>query len=95
MKTKILSIILILTLCITCLCGCAMSGSKNYDEHSKLIRIKGHDDLYYYATTHVIYICFNEYSGDCGYGYMAPYYSENGKLCKYNPENKAIKEITE
>ena len=53
------------------------------------------NDLYYYSTTHIVYITFNECAGNPGYGYMAPYYSENGKLCIYDSENKAIIEIGE
>ena len=61
MKKKILAVVLGLTLCFG-MTGCTATnaGSKNYDEHSKLIAIEGENDLYYYSTTHVIYIVFNE-----------------------------------
>lgn len=95
MKKKILAVVLGLTLCFGMI-GCSTStGSKNYDEHSKLVSIEGENDLYYYSTTHVVYIVFNEYAGDSGYGYMSPYYSENGKLCTYDTNTKQIVEIGE
>lgn len=92
MKKKILAAILGLTLCFG-MTGCTSEGSKNYDNHSKLILIEGENDLYYYSTTHIVYIVFNEYSGNSGYGYMSPYYSENGKLCIYDTNTKQIVEI--
>ena len=49
--------------------------------------------MYYYSTTHVIYIVFNEIGSNSGYGYMSPYYSENGKLCVYDSEAKKIVEL--
>lgn len=96
MKKKILAVVLGLTLCFG-MTGCTATnaGSKNYDEHSKLIAIEGENDLYYYSTTHVIYIVFNEAEYQAGYGYMSPYYSENGKLCTYDTNTKQIVEIGE
>lgn len=96
MKKKILAVILGLTLCFG-MTGCTATnvGSKNYDKHSKLIAIEGENDLYYYSTTHVIYIVFNETEYQAGYGYMSPYYSENGKLCTYDTNTKQIVEIGE
>ena len=99
MKTKILAVTLGLTLCFG-MTGCGTSGgNKNYDSHSKLISIEGENDLYYYSTTHVVYIVFNEdayqIGYQAGYGYMSPYYSENGKLCTYDTNTKQIVEIGE
>ena len=95
MKKKILAVALGLTLCFG-MTGCGTStGSKNYDSHSKLVSIEGENDLYYYSTTHVIYIVFNEAEYQAGYGYMSPYYSENGKLCTYDIDTKQIVEIGE
>lgn len=95
MKKKILAVILGLTLCFG-MTGCGTSeGNKNYDSHSKLVSIEGENDLYYYSTTHVIYIVFNEAEYQAGYGYMSPYYSENGKLCIYDADTKQIVEIGE
>ena len=94
MKKKILAIVLGLTLCLG-MTGCTRTGSKNYDNHSKLVSIEGENDLYYYATTHIVYIVFNECAGNCGYGYMSPYYSKNGKLCTYNINSRQIEEVEE
>ena len=91
---KKIIIILGILMCFS-LTGCAStgSGSKDYDIHSHLISIEGENDLYYYSTTHVVYIVFNECAGYSGYGYMAPYYSENGKLCIYDVKAKEIIEL--
>lgn len=96
MKKKILVVVLGLILCFG-MTGCdgTRIGSKNYDNHSKLISIEGENDLYYYSTTHVVYIVFNETEYQAGYGYMSPYYSENGKLCTYDTNTKQIVEIGE
>lgn len=94
MKKKILAVVLGLTLCLG-MTGCIYEGSKNYDDHSKLISIEGENDLYYYSTTHVVYIVFNECAGNPGYGYMSPYYSESGKLCTYDINTKQIVEVGE
>ena len=95
MKKKIAAIALGLILCFG-MTGCGVrEGNKNYDIHSKLISIEGENDLYYYSTTHVIYIVFNEIGYQVGYGYMSPYYSENGKLCTYDTNTKQIIEIRE
>lgn len=77
------------------LTGCTKtdSGFKDYDIHSHLILIDGENDLYYYSTTHIVYVVFNECAGYSGYGYMAPYYSENGKLCVYDVKAKKIIEL--
>lgn len=66
-------------------------GTIDYYKHSNLIKIEGSKDLYYYSDTKIVYIAFDThtysfYIADLaghGYGFMSPYYSDNGKLCKY------------
>ena len=91
---KKIIIILGILMCFS-LTGCTStgSGSKDYDIHSHLIAIEGENDLYYYSTTHIVYVVFKEITGYSGYGYMAPYYSENGKLCIYDVKAKKIIEL--
>lgn len=91
---KKIIIILGILMCFN-LTGCTStdSGSRDYDVHSHLISIEGENDLYYYSATHIVYIVFNECAGYSGYGYMAPYYSENGKLCIYDVKAKKIIEL--
>ena len=91
---KKIIIILGILMCFS-LTGCTStnSGLKDYDIHSHLISIEGENDLYYYSSTYVVYIVFNEHNGYCGYGYMAPYYSKNGKLCVYDNQKKEIIEL--
>lgn len=64
-----------------------------YYSYSHLMLIEGENDLYYYSTTHIVYIIFDKGFGQ--YGYMAPYYSENGRLCVYDTEKKEIIELEE
>lgn len=93
MKKKIIAVALGLTLCLG-MTGCGSRDIKT-NSNSKLILIEGESDLYYYDTTHIIYIVFNECVGSLGCGYMSPYYSENGKLCVYDTNTKQIVEIGE
>ena len=91
---KKIIIILGIILCFS-LTGCTLETKelRNYDASSHLIAIEGEKDLYYYSTTRVIYIVFNEGVDHRGYGYMSPYYSENGKLCIYDAQRKEIVEL--
>lgn len=94
---KKIIIILGIIMCFS-LTGCINTanteeGLKDYNIHSHLISIDGENDLYYYSTTHIVYIVFNEGRNYRGYGYMAPYYSENGKLCIYDAKAKEIIEL--
>ena len=91
---KKIIVILGILMCFS-LTGCTSTniGSKDYDIHSHLISIEGENDVYYYSTTHIVYVVFNECAGYSGYGYMAPYYSENGKLCVYDVKAKEIIEL--
>lgn len=85
MRKEIIVLALLLTLTLCILCGCEETGvgSKSYQAHSQLCEIDGTKDLYYYKKTKIVYIVFNECAGYDGYGYMSPYYSKNGKLCRY------------
>lgn len=89
-KTKIIvTIFLLFTLLLT---GCTpVAGNKNYENNANLIHIR--DSLYYYKETKIIYIIFNEGIGYKGYGYMSPYYSSNGNLCKFDEEINSFIEI--
>lgn len=91
MKTKFIIMALCTLLCGTLLAECTSKGFKNYDERANLIQIDG--ELYYYQSTGVVYIVFIEYTGNAGYGYMSPYYSANGKLCRYDLATRSIVEI--
>lgn len=93
MKKKILAVVLGLTLCLG-VTGCS-AGSMGLGKSSKLISIEGETDLYYYSTTNIVYIAFNYRIGNIGYGYMSPYYSENGRLCTYDVDTKQIVEVEE
>ncbi len=88
-----------LTLCLG-VTGCSaesmgLGKMSKLNESSKFISIEGETDLYYYATTNIVYIAFNYCVGNIGYGYMSPYYSENGRLCTYDVDTKQIVEVEE
>ncbi|MGN0245742.1 MAG: hypothetical protein ACI4DK_07235 [Lachnospiraceae bacterium] len=91
---KIVSIIITICLVI-CLIGCAFTGSKNYTKNTnnRLIPVPGEQDLYYDISTKVVYIIFNECAGNEGYGYMSPYYADNGFPYSYNVETNELEEI--
>ena len=93
MKNKIKFFILLSCLLLSCflMSGCSSEGEKAYNENANLVQIN--NELYYYAPTGIVYIAFNEHFGYQGYGYMSPYYSTNGNLCKYNVTTNSIVEI--
>ena len=43
--------------------------------------------------TKIIYIVFNAHGGYYGYGYMSPYYSSDGNLCKFDEGTNSFIEI--
>lgn len=90
MKKKILAVVLGLALCLG-MTGCGISeGNKNYDSHSKLVSIEGENDLYYYSTTHIVYIAFNECAGSCTTAVAA---LNTGRNCICFEKDKDIFEV--
>lgn len=85
---------MLLLICLN-MTGCDSEASKNYSKttHNRLLPIETETDLYYDKNTKIVYMIFNEKDGYRGYGYMSPYYSENGKLYRYNTEAKVLEEI--
>ena len=87
-KIKKVLVILILIVAFVCT-GCALEGSKSYEKHTNL-KETGIENLYYDLNTKIVYMLFNEWDEEFGYGYMSPYYAANGK--PYIWEN-GLKEI--
>lgn len=86
MKKKMLFVMFVFVLLSLCICGCNnYKGDKNYTESTDglLVKVPNRTPLYYDTNTKVVYVIFNECDGYQGYGYMSPYYSENGKLYRY------------
>lgn len=80
--------------CISlCACSTPTAGSKNYETTSGLISITGQENLYYDSNTKIVYLVFNEYLGNQGYGYMSPYYAPNGLPYRYDANNQTLIEI--
>ena len=62
------------TICLAlCLTACTFAGSKNYTDRTsgRFIAVPMQTDLYYDTQTKVVYVIFNEYAGNMGYGYMS------------------------
>lgn len=89
---KVICIFLIFVSCIF-ISSCGVEGYKNYENNANLIQVPHEKNLYYENNTKIIYFLFNEVTGKCGYGYMSPYYSENGNLCKWDTVENKIVEI--
>ena len=81
---RIFGICLILIV-IVMMTGCVGEGSKEYEEHTGYLfkKIEGTECLYYDTDTKIVYVIFNEFSGNLGYGYMSVYYAENGLPYRY------------
>lgn len=73
---------LILCALIICLLFCSGCTEENLESRAEQGQIR-YEDLTEYVVadkdTHILYV---RYSSGCK-GYLSPYYSENGKLCKY------------
>lgn len=83
MKKIVITIIALVLLCAI-MSGCStMSGTQTNSSNSLIKSIPDSESLSYRTDTKVIYIIFHESMGYYGYGYMAPYISENGNYCKY------------
>lgn len=77
---------------ICCLCLILLLTACDYND----IEINGftaieEDFLYYANDTHIVYYLVSDRLGYKGFGFMSPYYDNNGKMCKY--ENHSIIEI--
>lgn len=94
-KKCIIGIMMLLLMCVS-ITGCVFKGSKDFTKttNNRLLPIETKTDLYYDKDTKIVYLIFNEQSGYAGYGYMSPYYSENGKLYRYDVKLKELEEIT-
>lgn len=87
---------LMATICLAlCLTACTVSGSKNYTGRTsgRFIAVPMQTDLYYDTNTKIVYVIFNECAGNAGYGYMSPYYADNGRPYRYNVEKNCLEEI--
>ncbi len=99
MKKRTIALLMMVVLMLTLLAGCGPTTKLEENEalsnSTHFRQIEERDDLWYDRDTKIIfYIITTERMDVCqGYGYMAPYISENGKYCKYI--NDEIVEITE
>lgn len=91
---KMIALILIICM-ILCLVACASTGSKDYEEstRNRFASVPAQTDLYYDTQTKIVYVIFNERHGYAGYGYMSPYYADNGLPYIYNTERGCLEKI--
>lgn len=93
MRKRLLLTLLIPMLLFT---GCGMhTGAKDYKNNTDKTfqNVDGKEWLYYDKKTKIVYVIFNEFTTNTGYGYMSPYYAPNGKPYRYiDGELKEIEE---
>lgn len=94
MKKKILVLIAAVLLCFS-LASYGANVSSSVANHANMIAIEGKDTLYYDSTTRIVYIMFEEYCGQLGYGFMSPYYADNGLPYQYDVATKTLVKIGE
>lgn len=91
MKKKLTAFVLALCLVLV-LAGC-VPGMKNYESNIGFVKIENTFNRYYDPKTKIVYIVFNEATGNRGYGYMSPYYAPNGLPYLYDVESGELVEI--
>lgn len=91
MKKKLTALVLALCLVLV-LAGC-VPGMKSYESSIGFIKIENTFNRYYDPKTRIVYIVFNEATGNRGYGYMSPYYAPNGLPYLYDAESGELVEI--
>ena len=92
-KKCITSLIILFLMCIS-ITGWSLT-EVNITEitNSRLLPIETENDLYYDKDTKIVYIIFDEQIGYTGFGYMSPYYSDNGQVYRYDTVNKELQTI--
>lgn len=73
------------------LVGCSATTARGDISDIGLYEIESENGLVYDKDTRIVYYMIQNGIGDSLTGFMSPYYSENGRLCKY--ENDKIVEI--
>lgn len=68
-------------------------GKKDYISQTGFLPVEGREGLYYDPIEKIVYIMFSEMSAAQGYGYMSPYYADNGLPYKYDPATHKLQKI--
>lgn len=93
MKRKLLLFIMMATVAFG-LIGCSNAKRISTEDATKMgfkVVNVADKNLVYDVNTQIIYYAFTDGTGQCSHGFMSPYYSENGKLCRFI--NGEIQEI--
>lgn len=85
----ILGVIGIIIVLLFLVVGLTKCQQNSYEADRHLQPIDGYTYLVYDPDTLVIYYQEKDGIGYKGFGYMAPYYSEHGKLCRW-VKNKIV-----
>ena len=84
---KLFALVLVVICVTTMFCGCGStnpSQSQTLEQsNQQMLYVPGEKDLVYDTKTHIVYYYYQ----------YVPYYSENGYICRYNPNTDAIEEI--
>ena len=76
------------------LVGCSYTGGTVYSDPAiGLIPIPNRECLYYDPTEKVVYIMYYEHVDYWGYGYMSPYYAQNGLPYLYDANTQTLVQI--
>ena len=76
--------VILFILCITTACSPVQGGTAYGKSVPYLSAIPDKNNLYYDVNTRIVYIMFCERDGYNGYGYLSPYYAENGLPYRYD-----------
>lgn len=71
-------------------CDGPYAGEENYEQNTDLVALTEKNNLYYDPDTKIVYFIFNERSGYAGYGYMSPYYADNGLPYLYDANSQSV-----
>lgn len=89
-KIVLLGLLLSVSIGLT---GCSFENNSNFIPVNNKGFTNITEILSYDSNTKIIYYLINDGKGYSSVGYMSPYYSENGKLCKYNVKEQKIEKI--
>lgn len=77
------AMVVMLIVCALSSCGTVSTEDEAAINMANFKVIEDEEGLVYNKDTRVVYYMFSTGQGYAGYGYLAPYISENGRFCKY------------
>lgn len=86
---KLMSLILAVIM-VFALTSCWGESTTASVSSSPFIKIDNYDNLYYDPVEKTVYVMYSYFSGYQGYGFMSPYYANNGLPYKYDISEKKL-----